>query len=100
MGGIAKLEELITDDKNAFRNIKWLLTLLINEGADDSEDHLNERQVGKMIHAENLQYIINVVLKAYGVGTSGKTDNLVESTDNDSCGGEDEKKNVESGQGV
>lgn len=99
-GGIAKLEELITDDKNAFRNIKWLLTLLINEGADDSEDQLNERQVGKMIHAENLQYIINVVLKAYGVGTSGNTDSLVESADNDSSGGEDEEKNVKSGQGV
>lgn len=99
-GGIAKLEELITDDKNAFRNIKWLLTLLINEGADDSEDQINERQVGKMIHAENLQYIINVVLKAYGVGTSGNTDSLVESADNDSSGGEDEEKNVKSGQGV
>ena len=60
--------------KDIFKRLRWLLTLLINEGMDDGEPELSEKQIGKMIHTGNLGEIRSSMFKAFGVGLSGKTD--------------------------
>ena len=54
--------------------IRWLFTLLLNEGASDEEDTLTEKQVGKMIHSGNMREIQSAIYNAFAYGTSGTTD--------------------------
>lgn len=69
-GGYDKLGEALRG-KDVFKNVKWLLTRLVNEGAGDDEEELTEQQVGKMIHAGNLNEIISTILSAFHMGTVG-----------------------------
>lgn len=71
-GGYDKLTELFNQDNpDWIKNTKWLLTMLINEGAEDGEPELTEKQVGRMIHTGNIMDIQSAMLKAFSVGTSG-----------------------------
>lgn len=78
-GGYDKLDEVFNqDNKDWIKNTKWLLALLINEGAADDEPELTERQVGKMIHTGNIFEIQTAMMKAFSVGTTGKAERTEE----------------------
>lgn len=71
-GGYDKLAEAMSqDNKDWIKNTKWLLAMLINEGAEEGEPEVTERQVGRMIHTGNITDIQEAMLKAFSVGTSG-----------------------------
>ena len=96
-GGYDKLTEVFNqDNKDWIKNIKWLLALLINEGAEDDEPEVTERQVGKWIHTGNIIEVQNAILKAFAVGTNGNKEPQEEEP-GESNDGTDEG-NAESGQ--
>lgn len=71
-GGYDKLAEAMSqDNKDWIKNTKWLLALLMNEGKEEGEPEITERQVGRMIHTGNITEIQEAMLKAFSVGTSG-----------------------------
>ena len=72
-GGYDKLAEAL-QGKDVFKNVKWLLTRLINEGADDEETPIDENWVGKKVHAGNLQEIISSIYASFNLGTVGVPD--------------------------
>lgn len=96
-GGYDKLTEMFNpENKDWIKNTKWLLTLLINEGAEDGEPEVTERQVGRWIHIGNMAEVQSAILKAFAAGTKGNT----EITTDEECESDDgeEEGNVESGQ--
>ena len=56
-GGYDKLSEVFNkDNPNLFKDTRWLLTLLINEALlaeDENAQLLEEKRVGRLIHAGN-----------------------------------------------
>lgn len=57
-GGYDKLDKAF-DQSNPtmIKDLRWLLTLIINEGMEEGETPLTEQQVGKLIHIGNLPQI-------------------------------------------
>ncbi|WP_158589568.1 hypothetical protein [Butyrivibrio sp. CB08] len=53
------------------KNIRWLFTLLLNEGRADEEPELTEQQVGKLIHVGNLNQIKGSIINAFAYGATG-----------------------------
>lgn len=97
-GGYDKLTEAL-QGKDVFKNVKWLLCRLINEGAEDGEDPVTEAWVGKRIHAGNLNEIIGTILSAFNMGTVGALEAPETDEDPEDDDPEDEdEKNAESGQ--
>lgn len=95
-GGYDKLAEVFNqDNKDWIKNTKWLLALLINEGADEGEEEVTEKQVGRWIHTGNIVEVQTAILKAFAVGTSGDIEKQEEP--GESNDGTDEG-NAESGQ--
>lgn len=94
-GGYDKLDVFLSG-KDLFKNLRWLLTLLINEGADEKEEPLSEKQVGKLIHSGNFVEMQNAIYKAFAKGSNGddQTEEHIEDSDE-----EDDEKNSQSGQG-
>jgi hypothetical protein len=70
LGGYDKLDEALTG-KKAIKNLKWLLTALVNEGSGEGEEPLTEQQIGKMIHVGNMPSLVKLVTEAFAAGTSG-----------------------------
>lgn len=71
-GGYDKLGEILTpENPHYIKDLKCVLALLINEGADDGEEELTEKQVGKLINTGNMNTAINSIFAAFNVGTSG-----------------------------
>lgn len=96
-GGYDKLAEVFNqDNKDWIKNTKWLLALLLNEGADEGEPEVTEKQVGRWIHTGNIVEVQSAILKAFAVGTSGSTETQEEEP-GESNDGTDEG-NAESGQ--
>jgi Ran GTPase-activating protein (RanGAP) involved in mRNA processing and transport len=60
--------------QDGIKNLRWLLTLLLNEGADENESPLTEREVGKMIHTGNFLDVKTSIFKAFSLGSSGGED--------------------------
>ena len=64
-GGYDKLSEVFNkDNPNLFKDTRWLLTLLINEALlaeDENAQLLEEKRVGRLIHAGNLQEVQNAM---------------------------------------
>ena len=97
-GGYDKLGEVFNqDNKDWIKNTRWLLTLLINEGAEEGEPEVTEKRVGRWIHTGNIVEVQSAILKAFAVGTKGNNDE----TDNKEPGGDNDgtdEGNAESGQ--
>lgn len=56
---------------DAIKNLKWLLTLAINEGRDPDEDELSEQEVGRLIHTGNMREMTASIYKAFGMAVNG-----------------------------
>ena len=87
-GGYDKLSEVFNkDNPNLFKDTRWLLTLLINEALlaeDENAQLLEEKRVGRLIHAGNLQEVQNAIFKSFYRGTAG--DNSDTENENDRRG--------------
>ena len=69
---------------NQIKDTRWLLTLLINEALlaeDENAQLLEEKRVGRLIHAGNLQEVQNAIFKSFYRGTAG--DNSDTENEND-----------------
>jgi len=73
IGDISDLDQAM-NDKGRMKFIKWLFTLLLNEGAEDGEEQLTEMQVGKLIHSGNFNEIQTAILGAFRYGNKGTTE--------------------------
>ena len=74
-------------DKELNQITRWLLTLLINEALlaeDENAQLLEEKRVGRLIHAGNLQEVQNAIFKSFYRGTAGYNSD----TDNENDGEE------------
>ena len=71
-GGYDKLSEVFNkDNPNLFKDTRWLLTLLINEALlaeDENAQLLEEKRVGRLIHAGNLQEVQSAIFKSFYCG--------------------------------
>ena len=83
--GISEMGKLFDDERGRVKNLRYLLTVLINENIDCENDEngeqrprIDERYVGRQIHTGNMFDVMGSVYKAF------KT----HSTDADSEGGE------------
>ena len=85
---LTKIGEAMTG-KEGFKNLRFLLTVLLNEG-DDPENELTEREVGKLIHVGNLNAVKDAIFAAISVGNTGSA--VPAEVD------EDDAKNVETGK--
>ncbi|RKM55093.1 hypothetical protein D6855_16385 [Butyrivibrio sp. CB08] len=70
-GGYDKLDVAMSEGKDMIKNIRWLFTLLLNEGRADEEPELTEQQVGKLIHVGNLNQIKGSIINAFAYGATG-----------------------------
>lgn len=81
-GGYDKLDTVFNQsNKDWIKNTKWLLAMLINEGADEGEPEVTEQQVGRWIHMGNITEVQSAMLKAFAVGTRGTTEPTDEEPD-------------------
>lgn len=98
-GGFENLPEALKG-KDVFKNVKWLLTRLLNEGAGEDEEPLAEAQVGKLIHAQNLNEIISLIYSGFHFGATGSTEPEDTADEGDPEDTEEaEEKNAMGGQG-
>lgn len=71
-GGYDKLDTIFnTNNPNMVKDLKWLFTLLINEGMEEGQEEVTEKQVGKLIHVGNLTDVQNAIYAAFAYGASG-----------------------------
>lgn len=89
-GGFDKLGEIM-DGKDKIKNIRWLLTLLINEGKGDEEEELTEKQVGRLIHTGNFAEVQSSIFKAFAVGNNGTAERVEPDEDEEEEEGTQEK---------
>ncbi len=59
------------ENKDMIKDLRWLLTLVINEGLDEGEQELTEKQVGKLIHLGNLFKIKDALFEAFAFSANG-----------------------------
>ena len=96
-GGYDKLAEVFNqDNKDWIKNTKWLLALLINEGAEEDEPEVTEKQGGRWIHAGNIIEVQSAILKAFAVGTNGDNEPTEDTPEENE--GKTATGNAESGQ--
>ena len=93
-GGFDKLDEVLSG-KDSIKNLRWLLTVLLNEGAEEGEPELNEKEVGRMIHTGNFLEVKQSIFAAFSMGNNGTPEPPVKGEEDD--GEEDDGKNVEAG---
>jgi len=71
-GDYSKLGDIINpENPSCIKDLKWILALLINEGKDEDEPELTERQVGKLINSGNMQTAMQSIFAAFNIGTIG-----------------------------
>ncbi len=94
-GGFDKLDEMLKGE-DSIKNLRWLLTLLLNEGAGDGEPELTEKDVGRMIHTGNFGEVKTAIFKAFSLGNSGTEEPPADDGDGDEG---EEGKNAQAGKG-
>lgn len=69
---IENITELFENTKTSIKAIRYLLTVLINEDIDykndingTNEPHLDERQIGRMITAQNMKEMVQAILSSF-----------------------------------
>lgn len=100
-GGFEVLDTVLYG-KDGIKNMRWLITMLLNEGKDDDEAELTEREVGKMIHTGNLPDIRAAIFRAFSMGNSGTEEDDpegVEHAEGTPDGEDEEGKNTMPGEG-
>lgn len=71
-GGYDKLDKAFdSSNPQMIKDLRWLLTLVINEGMEEGKEPLTEQQVGRMIHLGNLQQIKDAIFAAFVYSTNG-----------------------------
>lgn len=71
-GGYDKLDKAFDNNNpSMIKDLRWLLTLVINEGMEEDEQQLSERQVGKLIHLGNLNVIKEAIFAAFAYSVNG-----------------------------
>lgn len=71
---ISDLSSVMSDERHSIRNLRYLITVLINEDIDIKNDaganipHVNERYIGRYINSSNMSDFIKSV---YGCFTDG-----------------------------
>jgi hypothetical protein len=71
-GGYDKLGEAFnSSNPNMIKDLRWLLTELINEGLEEDKQTFTEKQIGKMIHIGNLQQIKDAIFSAFVYSANG-----------------------------
>ena len=99
-GGFDRLDEVLAG-KDSIKNLRWLLTVLWNEGAEEGEPELTEKQVGKMIHTGNFLEVKSSVFKAFSMGNNGMEEPPArddEEDDGDDEEDTEERKNTAAGK--
>ncbi|EQB20076.1 hypothetical protein UNSWDHB_2662 [Dehalobacter sp. UNSWDHB] len=95
-GGFDRLDEVLAG-KESIKNLRWLLTLLLNEGKDDGDAELTEKEVGRMIHTGNFNEVKSAIFKAFSLGNSGTTEPSATAPD-DEEEDDEEGKNAAAGE--
>jgi hypothetical protein len=93
-GGFDKLDEMLSG-KDSIKNLRWLLTVLLNEGAEAGEPELTEKEVGRLIHTGNFLEVKSAIFKAFSLGNTGTTEPPARDEEDDE---EDGEKNVKAGK--
>ena len=88
-GNFENLAEYL-NGSDTIKNLRWLLTILLNEGAGEDEEKLTEKQVGKMIHLGNFTEVRDMIFAAFAMGNP-PSESPAESDDETDV---DEEKNV------
>lgn len=92
-GGYDKLDVVFdSSSPTMIKDLKWLLTMLINEGMDEGDTQLTEQQVGKMVHTGNMSAIQRAIFAAFAVGANGGEER--EETEQDGDEDTDEEGNA------
>ena len=103
-GGFDRLDKVLSG-KDSIKNLRWLLTLLLNEGAEEGEEALTEKQVGKLIHTGNFIEVKSAIFKAFSLGNNGteeppaRDDEEDDEEGDEEDGGDNTEKNAEAGRG-
>lgn len=93
-GGFDRLDTVLSG-KDSIKNLRWLLTVLLNEGAEDDEEPLTEKQVGKLIHTGNFAEVKTAIFKAFSMGNNGTAEPPEQDGEDDE---EDIEKNMTAGK--
>ena len=93
-GGFDRLDTVLSG-KDSIKNLRWLLTVLLNEGAEDDEEPLTEKQVGKIIHTGNFAEVKTAIFKAFSMGNNGTPEPPEQDGEDDE---EDIEKNMTAGK--
>lgn len=95
-GSFDNIDEIISGPKGV-KHLKWLLAMLLNEGAAEDEPPLTEQEVGRLVHAGNLNDVKVAMFKAFAIGNAG-SDQPPEDDDEDfEDDADDDAGNAEAG---
>ena len=87
----------IDEMQDKFGGFDRLDTLLLNEGAEDGEEPLTEKQVGKLIHTGNFADVKAAIFKSFSMGNNG-TPEPPERDEEEEDDEEDIEKNATAGK--
>ena len=96
-GGFDRLDKVLSG-KDSIKNLRWLLTLLLNEGADEGEEMLTEKQVGKLIHTGNFLEVKSSIFMAFSLGNNGTEEPPARDDEEDDEEDTDNEKNATAGK--
>lgn len=96
-GGFDRLDTVLSG-KESIKNLRWLLTVLLNEGAADDEEPLTEKQVGKLIHTGNFADVKSAIFKAFSMGNTGSPEPPERDAEDDEEDDTDDEKNAGAGK--
>jgi len=96
-GGFDRLDEVLSG-RDSIKNLRWLLTVLLNEGAEEGEPELSEKQVGRLIHTGNFAEVKDAIFKAFSMGNNGTEEPPARDDEEDDEEDSTEGKNAAAGK--